>query len=70
MTERREQRLQLVALIDAGFSATEAGRRLGIPRTTAKGWTRRYRNFGEVGTRPGSGHIIILDATGQRLKFQ
>lgn len=55
MAERRGQRLQLVALIDAGFSATEAGRRLGIPRTTAQGWARRYRNFGEVGRRPGSG---------------
>ena len=55
MAEWREQRLQLVALIDAGFSATEAGRRLGIPRTTTQGWARRYRNFGEVGRRPGSG---------------
>ncbi|PSN48472.1 hypothetical protein C0J52_11716 [Blattella germanica] len=59
MTERREQRLQLVALIDSGFSATEAGHRLGIPRTTAQCWARRYRNFVQVGRRPGSGRSRV-----------
>ncbi|PSN39121.1 hypothetical protein C0J52_17474 [Blattella germanica] len=51
--------LQLSALIDTGFSATEAGRRLGIPRTTAQGWACRYCNFGELGRRPGSGRLRV-----------
>ena len=47
---------RVVALVEAGnLSASEAGRRYGIPKSTATRWIKQYRDFGDVSRRVGTG---------------
>lgn len=52
----RSVRERVVGLVEAAnLSATEAGRRYGVPPVTARRWLRQYRETGEVGRRVGTG---------------
>ncbi|KAJ4452326.1 hypothetical protein ANN_03851 [Periplaneta americana] len=63
MADRRHRadtcRQALLSLVrEAGFSATEAGRRLGVHDSTARRWVRLSRE-GNEHRQPGSGRICI-----------
>jgi hypothetical protein len=45
---RDEQQAQALALVDAGWSWAQAGREVGVPKTTVGTWVRKRRD-GEVG---------------------
>lgn len=54
--EEQHTRERVVALVEAGgCSASEAGRRYGIPIRTATRWIRQWRMSGDVSRRAGSG---------------
>lgn len=49
-------RERVVALVEAGgFSATEAGRQYGVPKSTATRWIRQWRESGETSRKVGTG---------------
>ncbi|KAJ4432787.1 hypothetical protein ANN_21426 [Periplaneta americana] len=45
----RETRIRLTALLDDGYSISQAAHRLGMAKTTAKRWARRYLEVGGGG---------------------
>ena len=49
-------RERLIALVKAGCSAREAGRRLKVCASTAINWAKRWRLTGSVAAKPMHGH--------------
>ena len=47
MADRRDLRQRVIALIEIGFSASEAGRRRHVPLRTAQRWAHKFQNYGE-----------------------
>ena len=47
MADRRDLRQRIIALIENGFSVSEAGRRCHVPLRTAKRWAHKFQNYGE-----------------------
>jgi transposase len=49
-------RERVIALVEkGGLSASTAGEKYGIPKSTAREWIRKYRRDGQVGRRKGTG---------------
>ncbi|KAJ4443093.1 hypothetical protein ANN_04743 [Periplaneta americana] len=48
MAAARETRIRLTALLDDGYSISQAADRLGMAKATAKRWARRYLETGAV----------------------
>lgn len=62
MAASRESRIRLTALLDEGYSVSQAADRLGMAKTTARRWARRYLETGRGGgveRRRGSGRPRI-----------
>ena len=55
MAAARDTRVRLTALLDEGYSISQAAGRLGMAKTTALRWARRYLETGGVERRHGSG---------------
>ena len=47
MAERRDLRKHVIALIENGCLASEAGRRCHIPKRTAQRCSHKFQNYGE-----------------------
>ena len=47
MADRRDLRQCVIALIENGYSASEAGRRCHVPLRTAQRWAHKFQNYGE-----------------------
>ena len=47
MADRRDLRQHVIALIENGFSASEAVRRCHVPLRTAQRWAHKFQNYGE-----------------------
>lgn len=43
VVEREEKKEKLLEMVSSGISASEAGRRLGVPGRTARGWVQKQR---------------------------
>jgi transposase len=52
----KDLRVRAVALVEAGESAREAARVLGIGASTAIRWLGRWTAIGSVDAKPGTGH--------------
>ena len=65
----RAVRERVVALVETGgFSATEAGRQYGVPKSTAIRWIRQWRETGETSRKAGTGKWrVSTDAEDDRL---
>ena len=46
MADRTDLRQHVIALIENGFSASEAGRRCHVPLRTAQRWAHKFQNYG------------------------
>ena len=55
MADRRDLRQRVIALIENGFSASEAGRRCHVPMRTAQRWAHKFQNYGECQRRCSTG---------------
>ena len=55
MADRRDLRQRVIALIESGFSASEAGRSCHVPLRTAQRWARKFQNYGECQRRYSTG---------------
>lgn len=52
----KDLRVRAVAIVEAGDSAREAARVLGLGASTAIRWIERWTTTGSVDAKPGSGH--------------
>ena len=52
----KDLRVRAVAIVEAGESAREAARVLGIGASTAIRWLGRWTAIGSVDAKPGTGH--------------
>lgn len=52
----KDMRLRAVAIVEAGESAREAARVLGLGASTAIRWIERWTRTGSVEAKPGIGH--------------
>lgn len=52
----KDLRVRAVAMVEAGESAREAARVLGIGASTAIRWLERWTAIGSVDAKPGTGH--------------
>jgi transposase len=52
----KDLRVRAVAIVEAGESAREAARVLGIAASTAIRWLGRWTATGSVAAKPGTGH--------------
>ena len=76
MAENIKERV--LALVEEGFSASQAAERYGVLPRTAQMWVKRYRETGETGRRRGSGRRRItspeedqrLFAEAERMPFR
>ena len=55
MADRRDLRQRVIALIENGFSASEASRRCHIPQRTVRRWAFKFLNYGEFQRRYSTG---------------
>ena len=55
MADRRDLRHRVIALIENGFLASEAGRRCHVPLRTAQRWAHKFQNYGECQRRYSTG---------------
>ena len=46
-TDRRDLRQRVIALIENGFLALEAGGRCHVPLRTAQSWAHKFQNYGD-----------------------
>ena len=47
MADRRDLRQRVIALIENGFSASDAGTRCHVPLRTAQRWAHKFQNYGD-----------------------
>ena len=47
MADRRDLRQHVIALIENGFSVSEAGRSCHVPLRTEQRWAHKFQNYGE-----------------------
>ena len=55
MTDRRDLRQRVIALIENGSSVSEAGRSCHVPLRTAQRWAHKFKNYGECQRRYSTG---------------
>ena len=55
MADRGDLRQRVIALIEDGYSASEAGRICHVPLRTAQRWAHKFQNFGESQRRYSTG---------------
>ena len=60
MANRRDLRQRVIALIESGCSASEAGRSCHFPLRTAQRWAHKFQNYGECQRRYSTGRLRCL----------
>ena len=56
LINRRDLKQRVIALIENGFSASEAGRSCHVPLRTAQRWAHKFKNYGECERCYSTGH--------------